>query len=176
MTAGRFREDLYFRLAVMVIRLPPLRERKQDVDDLIEGLIKQLYNDSSIELGPDVKKLSAEARSMLLNHTWPGNVRELQNTLLRAIIWSPAKSITADDMRSAMAQETVTKETEILNRPLGDGFNLRELLANVTTHYLERAVHDAHGSTSKAARLVGFPNYQTLTNWIKKHGVEISKE
>jgi DNA-binding NtrC family response regulator len=176
MSAGRFREDLYFRLAVMMISVPPLRERKEDIGQLIDGLIKQLYDDSSIELGTELKNLSSDARSMLLKHTWPGNVRELRNTLLRAIIWSPSKTITVDDMRSAMAQKTVTKETNILNRPLGDGFNLQRLLADVTTHYLERAVQEAHGSKSKAARLVGAPNYQTLTNWLNKHGVEINKE
>lgn len=175
-SAGRFREDLYFRLAVMVLSVPPLRERVQDVGELIEGLIKQLYNDSSIELGTEPKKLSPDAKAMLLRQSWPGNVRELRNTLLRAIIWSPSKTITVEDVRSAMAQNTVTKETEILNRPLGNGFNLQELLADVTTHYLERAVQEAHGSKSKAARLVGAPNYQTLTNWLNKHGVQITKD
>ena len=174
-SAGQFREDLYYRLAVMILRMPPLRERAGDLGLLIDGLIKQLYADTSMELGPEQKKLSPEAKSLLLKQSWPGNVRELRNTLLRAIIWSPAKSITAEDVRSAIAEKRIQKETEILNRPLGNGFNLQQLLAEVSTHYLERAVKESNGSKSTAARLVGAPNYQTFTNWLTKHDVEIKK-
>ncbi len=168
---GRFREDLYYRLAIMVLRIPPLRERQGDVGLLIDGLMEQLYNDSSFDLGQDHKNLSAEGKRLLLNHTWPGNVRELRNTLLRSIIWSSSKSITAEDVRTAI-MPSVQKDTEILNRSLGDGFRLQETISLVEHHYLKRALDQAHGSKTEAANLVGFKNYQTFTNWLKRHGLE----
>ena len=155
----------------MVLRIPPLRERQGDVGLLIDGLMEQLYNDSSFDLGQDHKNLSAEGKRLLLNHTWPGNVRELRNTLLRSIIWSSSKSITAEDVRTAI-MPSVQKDTEILNRSLGDGFRLQETISLVEHHYLKRALDQAHGSKTEAANLVGFKNYQTFTNWLKRHGLE----
>jgi transcriptional regulator with PAS, ATPase and Fis domain len=168
---GRFRDDLYYRLAVMVLVIPPLRERQADVGLLIDGLIEQLYKDSSLGLEKDRKTLSSDGKSLLLKQSWPGNVRELRNTLLRAMIWSSSKSITLADVRSAIAQKSVNKEAEVLNRSLGDGFNLPELIKQVATHYLERALEEANSNKTRAANLVGAPSYQTLTNWLKKYGV-----
>lgn len=169
--AGRFRDDLYYRLAILVLTIPPLRERNEDLDLLTDGLIEQLYEDSSIQLGLERKTLSPEGKSILLSQTWPGNVRELRNTLLRAIIWSPTKTITAEDVRSALAQKSVQKETEVLNRSLGNGFNLQAVIKHVATHYIERALEQAHGNRTKAAKLVGAPSYQTLDSWRTRYGL-----
>ena len=169
---GRFRDDLYFRLAIMVLRIPPLRERKGDLGPLIDGLIEQLYDDSSIELGPERKKVTADGKTLLLKQSWPGNVRELRNTLLRAMIWSSSKSITADDVRSAISPNSVHKEAEILNRTLGDGFSLQEVMSLVATHYLKRALEESRGNKTAAASLVGLGSYQTLTNWLEKYEVD----
>jgi len=168
---GRFRDDLYYRLAVMVLAIPPLRERQADVGLLIDGLIEQMYKDSSLGLEKDRKTLTSDGKSLLLKQSWPGNVRELRNTLLRAMIWSSSKSITLADVRSAIPQKSVNKGAEVLNRSLGDGFNLPELIKQVATHYLERALEQANSNKTKAANLVGAPSYQTLTNWLKKYGV-----
>jgi DNA-binding NtrC family response regulator len=168
---GRFREDLYYRLAIMVLRIPPLRERQGDVGLLIDGLIEQLNNDSSLDLGQDPKNLSAGGKRLLLNHAWPGNVRELRNTLLRSMIWSSSKVITGEDVRTAIVP-SVQKDTEILNRSLGEGFSLQETISLVELHYLQRAMDQAHGSKTEAANLVGFKSYQTFTNWLKRHGLE----
>jgi len=169
--AGRFRDDLYYRLAILVLTMPPLRERKEDLGLLIDGLIEQLYKDSSIQLGLDRKQLSPEGKSLLLRQIWPGNVRELRNTLLRAMIWSPSKTITAEDVRSAIAQKSVQKEPNILNHSLGDGFNLPDVIKQVASHYLQRALEQTHGNKTKAAKLVGAPSYQTLDSWMKKYGL-----
>jgi transcriptional regulator with PAS, ATPase and Fis domain len=166
---GRFREDLYYRLAVGVIRIPPLRERQGDLGPLIDGLIEQLYNDSSFELGQERKTLSGDGKRLLLKHAWPGNVRELRNTLLRAMIWSSSKSITAEDVRSALVTTAGQKDSAILNRSLGDGFSLPEVMSLVASHYLQRALEEANGNKTTAAGLVGLGSYQTLTNWLKKY-------
>jgi transcriptional regulator with PAS, ATPase and Fis domain len=168
---GRFREDLYYRLTVGVVWIPPLRERQGDLGPLIDGLIDQLYNDGSFELGQERKTLSAEGKRLLLKHAWPGNVRELRNTLLRAIIWSSSKTISGEDVRSALVPTATQKDSAILNRSLGDGFSLPEVMSLVASHYLQRALDEAHGNKTAAANLVGLGSYQTLTNWLEKYNL-----
>ena len=84
----RFREDLFHRLAVGVLRLPALRERTGDVGMLIDHVLEKINTDCARQPGWVHKQLSVEARNLLLQHPWPGNVRELSNTLSRAAIWA----------------------------------------------------------------------------------------
>ncbi len=81
-------------------------------------------------------------------------------------------TIHADDVRGALLPAVGTKRVQILDRSLGNGFDLPELLAKVARHYLRRALDDAGGNKTRAARLVGLPSYQTFTNWMRRHGVE----
>ena len=169
--SGKFREDLFYRLAVMILRVPPLRDRHGDIEPLIDGLIEQLYGDSSYQLGADRKKLSSEAKSLFIQHSWPGNVRELRNTILRALIWSTEKTISLDDARNAIIPASLKSESKVLNQPLGDGFNLQEIMSDVASHYLKRALEQARGNKTEAAKLVGLPSYQTFGNWMSKYKV-----
>ncbi len=90
---GKFREDLFHRLAVGVLRLPPIRERQGDLSPLIDAALDASEPGRASRLpGFKDKKLSAGARNLLLRHPWPGNVRELFNTLSRAAIWTPVKT------------------------------------------------------------------------------------
>jgi len=172
--AGAFREDLFHRLAVAVLRLPPLRERREDLPLLIDHLLVHVNQEGREQPGFVEKKLSAGARNLLLHHSWPGNVRELQNTLRRAAIWTPEAALKADDIREALLPVAPPEGDRILNRPLGEGLDLRELIATVARHYLERALDEAAGNKTRAAKLVGLPSYQTLTNWMKRYGVSTS--
>ena len=169
---GRFREDLFYRLAVTILQIPPLRERPGDLGLLVERLLDQVNRESVGEPGYTPKTLSAGARNFLLNHTWPGNVRELLNTLRRAALYSQGDSIQAEEVREAILPAVQDRPVDILNRPLGEGCNLPDLLAELARHYLERALAEAHGNKSKAAQLVGLASYQTLTNWLGKYGVQ----
>ncbi len=172
--AGSFREDLFYRLAVAVIKIPPLRERAGDIGFLIDYFLKRINEESSYEPGFKHKFLSASARNLLLQHTWPGNVRELQNTLTRTAVWSSQKVIDIEDIREALlpiASEYARKD-HVLNQPLAKGINLPEIMKMVAVHYLERAMSESHGNKSKSAQLLGLPSYQTLTNWLKKYGIE----
>jgi DNA-binding NtrC family response regulator len=173
-TKGRFREDLYYRLAVMVVTVPPLRERRGDLDLLIAGLIEQLYADGAYQLGVEHKKLNPEAKALFLRHTWPGNVRELRNSLLRALIWSPGKEVGVEDARAAISSAVKKTREGVLDRPLGNGFDLQALLSEIAVHYLERAIKESNGVKTKAADLVGLPSYQTFSNWLDKYGVRRS--
>lgn len=168
--AGRFREDLYFRLAVLLLRTPPLRDREGDVLLLAE---RQLDALNSERRAAEHKKISASAKSLLLKQPWPGNVRELQATLLRAFVWSEGTSIDEKALASALMVRTSPRGSDVLHQPLGNGFKLEESLGEVIRHYLTRALEEAHGNKTKAAALIGFAHYQTLTNWAKKHGVEL---
>ncbi len=168
---GNFREDLFYRLAVFVLRLPPLREREGDVGLLLDSILNDLKKETP-SLISERKKLSPGARNFLLNYSWPGNVREMRNTLLRAAVLSSGSQITEAEIRQAIFTAPSQNKDGILNRPLGNGFTLQQALTEVTQHYLRKALEQAHGNKSEAAKLVGLPSYQTLTNWLKKYGVE----
>jgi transcriptional regulator with PAS, ATPase and Fis domain len=169
---GRFREDLFYRLAVAVLHLPPLRERSGDLNLLIDHLLDQINDESKAEPSFERKTLSVGARNLLLSHAWPGNVRELFNTLRRAAIWSDGEAIRSEDIREALLPVSRDQSANLLNRALGEGLNLPELLAFVARHYLGRALDEAHGNKTQAAKLVGLPSYQTLSNWLERYGVE----
>jgi DNA-binding NtrC family response regulator len=175
-SAGRFREDLFYRLAVAVLRIPPLRERTGDLGVLIDHLLVLVNREATSEPGFKDKKLSAGARNLLLAHPWPGNVRELFNTLRRAAIWSDSTTISAEDAREAVLPAASPARLEILDRPLGGGLNLPELLKEIARHYLGRAMDEAHGNKTKAAELVGLSSYQTLTNWLSRYEVNDGTE
>jgi len=170
--SGKFRSDLFYRIAVAVLKLPPLRERSGDISLLIDTLLKRINIDSAEEPGYKHKKISAKAKNIMLQHSWPGNVRELINTLRRAAIWSAGTMIEAEDINEALFSPITINQDELLNKPLDDSLNLPELMERLAQHYLRRALDEAHGNKTKAAELVGLPSYQTLTNWIKKYKVE----
>lgn len=166
-----FREDLFHRLAVAILRLPPLRDRTEDLPLLIDSLLAQVNREGAEQPAYVDKGLSAGARNLLLAHRWPGNIRELQNTLRRAAIWSSDETLTEEDIRESLLPPAGPQGTDsILERPLGEGLDLQDLIGEVARHYLERALGEAHGNKTKAAGLVGLPSYQTFSNWMKRYG------
>lgn len=173
-SSSRFREDLFYRLAVAVIVLPPLRERDGDVALLLDRLLDQINRESETEPGYEPKKLSVTARKLLLEHAWPGNIRELLNTLRRAAVWTPGPTIDLDDARDALlpGPQSADGSLSILGRELGEDFDLERLLDDVKRHYLERALAVAQGNKTRAAQLLGFGNPTTLTNWLKKYDLK----
>jgi transcriptional regulator with PAS, ATPase and Fis domain len=172
--AGRFREDLFFRIAVLLLKAPPLREREGDLGPLIDGLLARVNQTSVGEPGFREKKLSPGARNLLLHHAWPGNVRELQNTLQRAAVWSEGETIGAEDINEALLPMRPPEGISegVLDRSIEEGIDLKGIIAKVARHYLSRAMEISHGNKTKAAELVGLPNYQTLTNWLARYDVE----
>jgi transcriptional regulator with PAS, ATPase and Fis domain len=169
---GRFREDLFYRLAVVVLKIPPLRQRAGDVGLLLDSLLTRVNEECSEEPGYVHKKLSAGARNLLLNHEWPGNVRELQNTLRRAAVWSDGATITDRDVNDALLP-SAQREDGLLSRELasGDGIDLPKIIAATAKNHLEEALRLSGGNKRKAAELLGLPSYQTLSNWAKKYNV-----
>ncbi len=172
--AGRFREDLFHRLAVGILRLPPLRDRDQDVSLLMDRFLAQINADARGRPESQEKKLSSGARKVLTSYAWPGNIRELYHTLVRASIWSVGDEITADDARGALLQ-IERRGDSVMGRPITQGFDLQELLDEVARDYIARALKQAGNRKSVTAELLGFPSYQTLGNWMKRLGVESSE-
>ncbi len=171
--AGRFRADLFYRIAVAILHLPPLRERAGDLSLLIDRLLDQINQESEGEPGFSQKKISASARNLLLSHHWPGNVRELLNTLRRTAIWSNDTTIGVEDVRDAMLPLSTQERTDILGLPIDQGIDLPGIVAEVARHYLRLALKKTNGNKTQAAKLVGISNYQTLSNWMNKYGVEV---
>lgn len=169
--ADRFREDLFHRLAVGVLLLPPLRQREGDLSLLIDSLLASINAEASTQPGYMHKKLDVSARNLLLQHSWPGNVRELHNTLLRASIWASGDKITNQDIAESLAVTVASKAETVLGRSLEQGISLPEIIADVARHYLQRGMAQTHGNKSEAARLLGVGSYQTLSNWLQKYGI-----
>lgn len=169
--AGRFREDLFHRLAVGILRLPPLRDRDQDVQLLLDHFLAQINADGRGRPEAQEKNISPEAKKIMLAHPWPGNVRELYHTLVRASIWSRGPTISGEDAEAALLQIR-RKEDAVLGRHLTQGFDLQALLDEVARDYVSRALKQSGHKKTAAAELLGFTSYQTLGNWMKRLGVE----
>lgn len=172
--SGRFREDLFHRIAVGVLYLPPLRDRHGDINPVIDHILESINKKFEGRSGWKHKKLSAGARNLMHQHPWPGNVRELYNTLSRAAILIAGETIEIEDIREALFPVTRTGQNgdNVMNRSLGNGFSLPDVLSDVARHYLKRAVAESKGNKTKIASLVGLSNYQTVSNWLKKYGIE----
>jgi len=169
---GRFREDLFYRLAVAMLKLPPLREREGDLGLLLDRLLDAINREMAEDLAFKPRRLSPGARNVFLNHSWPGNVRELLNTLRRAVVWSESEVIGKSEAQDALMLAARAGHESILGRALGEGFRLQDTIAEVARHYLERAMVEAEGNKTRAAELVGLGSYQTLTGWLERYGVD----
>lgn len=169
---GNFREDLFYRLAVGMVRLPPLRDRRGDLGLLIDHQLKQIVENAPKVLQVSHKTISTGARNILLNHSWPGNIRELFNTLQRAVVWSDGETIDKELISAVMfsGREKKSGAGDILNQPIDNGINLVEVIGKVARHYIERALVHTHGNKSAAARLLHFASYQRLGKWAEKYG------
>jgi len=169
----RFRRDLYFRLAVIVLVVPPLRERGEDVLLLTDYFLRVL----NAKYGKTVREISAPARELLLSYPWPGNVRELSHVIERAVLWSRGTtldvehlSLTSPDHDAAPAQRNSSADGDAaadapaLPPPGVD-------LAQWEKAMIERAMHEAGGNQTKAAQRLGISR-DTLRYSLKKFGLQ----
>lgn len=145
---GKFREDLFYRLNVGEVRLPPLRERRSDIPKLALHTLDRI--NSSLRRP---KRLSTKALSRLQSHDWPGNVRDLENVIERSVLLCRQDVLEADDL---LITEPITYEDPLdaLPDPY-EGFSLEEFLGSARKQMLLRALETANGNQSQAARLLG---------------------
>lgn len=166
--AGCFREDLFYRVAVGVLHLPPLREREGDLLLLCEALLAVIGRQDTALAG---KKISAEGKKLVLQHAWPGNVRELQATLVRAALWCQGDTIEQQDMAGALF-DMPAKMDKSTGLDVSQGIDIQALLGEFVRPYLEQALQQTAGNKTRAAKLLGLKSQQTLTNWMEKYGIE----
>jgi DNA-binding NtrC family response regulator len=167
--AGRFREDLYYRLAVITLRLPPLRERRRDLPLLVAAFLRQINTDfERQEPGYRHKNVSATGMDFVKTYPWPGNVRQLYNALLQAAVMADADILNRQDLVAATGALGDDVDLNVLEHPLGDGFDLEEHLKYVQKHYLRRAMEEARGVKTRAASLLGMASYQALDAQLKR--------
>lgn len=170
--AGRFREDLFYRLAVLRIELPPLRERESDLEALIDSALQRINSEMKNDPLYQTKSLDADARAILARQPWRGNVRELQNTLRRALVWSDAPVLGSIEIEAALFPDPAPPPTEdLLTLPLGPQFNLDTTLDQIASIYIQRALAAAGHNKSQAARLIGYSSYQRLDAQRKRLGI-----
>ncbi len=168
---GKFRTDLFHRIAVAFIRLPALKDRPEDLRLLTDYFLKDINHEFKNIKGWTSKSISPSGRKAIAAYSWPGNVRELQNTIMRMTIWNTDGEITSKDVEKSLLGIENSNST-VMDKVPGEGFDLEELLGDIAKVYLERAMDQAGANKSAAADLLGFKNYQTLSNWLKRYGMD----
>lgn len=172
---GEFREDLFYRLATVTLKLPPLEGRKEDIPLLAEALLADINSEFHGQEPSYVdKSLSPETKAFLKSYIWPGNVRELQNALVQAAVMAETEILGPEDISAALADFPRPEAIEVLECPLGNGFSLDEHLGGIQRHFLVRAMKEAAGNKTKAARLLGIKHYQTLDAQLERLGVDLN--
>jgi DNA-binding NtrC family response regulator len=152
---GRFRDDLYYRLNVITIQLPPLRERKEDIPLLVQHFIEKF----NLQIGKKVERISDEALRILMQYDWPGNVRELENTIERAMVITKGKVITPEDIEIPGLQKSfLPPESE-------------KTLEAVERAHILRVLNETDWNIQRSAQILGIDR-TTLYNKIKKYNLK----
>lgn len=160
---GKFRQDLYYRISVVSINIPPLRERREDIVQLVKHFIGQF----NVKYGLN-KRISAKAQKLFLNYDWPGNVRELENMVECLIAVTEDDLITESDARlyingeSALRPGSRSKDIEITG-------SMEEMVGEYESHLL-KSMYDKYGSTAEMAKLLRTTR-STINRKIKKYGI-----
>ncbi len=160
--AGRFREDLYYRLNVLCIAVPPLRERREDIPLLVEFFIAR----NNLRLGTQIEGVDGEARRLLYEYSWPGNVRELENTIERAMVLTDGHRILGTDLPDRL---------RVVEDPVQSQLNSGELSIKKTSRIIEgllirRALTRTRGNRTRAAELLEI-SHRALLYKLKDYGI-----
>jgi two-component system response regulator PilR (NtrC family) len=165
-TEGTFRQDLYYRLNVIRVELPALRERVEDLAPLIERFLRQY----SIEMGKEVVGLTPDALRALESYTFPGNVRELENIIERAVALSGARVLGLGELPPAVSGVAGGTGASLLELP-ETGCRLDDVMNEVERRFLLEALERAGGVRKAAARLLGI-TFRSLRYRLEKHGFD----
>jgi transcriptional regulator with PAS, ATPase and Fis domain len=166
-----FREDLFYRLAVGVVKLPALRHRNEDIDQLTDEILNSINDEAAKHPDFESKNISKSAKLFIKSHSWPGNIRELWNTLSRAVLWSDNSELSVEDIKQSLLQrpnKNVIAEVDLTEI---DEIDIEQHLDNIRKKYLQAALEKCAGSKSKTAKFLKVNNHQTIGNWIKKYSL-----
>jgi DNA-binding NtrC family response regulator len=161
--AGTFREDLYYRLKVILIELPALRDRLMDLPDLIEHFLRRF----SAATKKNVSHLSEESMKLLMNYSWPGNVRELENAIERAVAMTRTTVLYPEDFPSEMAQASLMKQGQ-------GGIQSSDSLEEVERAHIMKVLEEANFNKSKAAQKLGIDR-KTLHRKAERYKIDLSR-
>jgi DNA-binding NtrC family response regulator len=166
---GKFREDLYFRLNVVPLTLPPLRARKEDLPLLVQAFLKQF----SAENSKPARELSADAMQAILNHDWPGNVRELRTAVEHGVVMASGAKITLKDLPAAVrnAGRGGNPSSAPVSSAVWTGREERFNLHRLEDRAISQALAEVKGNVTQAAKRLGISR-RTLHRRIKAAGAE----
>ena len=162
----RFREDLFYRLNVIQIKLPPLRDRKEDIQPLANHFLKKY----SQELSKAISKISPEALQILLNYEYPGNVRELQNIIERAVALEGSEELTPHNLSSYLSEQPLLKKGPIDIEIPNEGIDLEKIVEDLERSLLLKALDRTKGIKKKAAELLHI-NFRSMRYRLEKYGL-----
>jgi len=160
---GAFRSDLFYRLDVIPIVLPPLREHPEDIPDLAEFFIKRF----NAALGKEIKGVAPNAMAALMKHPWRGNVREMQNLIERAVALAEGGILTLSDFGETLHPEEVEVASQVISE---EGVDLEEAIGKVEKRLLLKALEATDWVKKEAARRLHI-NFRSFRYRLKKHGI-----
>lgn len=167
----QFREDLFYRLNVIQIKLPNLRERKEDISPLANHFLKRYSED----LGKPITGISPEALRILVQYDYPGNVRELQNIIERAVALETAPELTAQNLRSYLDEQLPMKKGPLALDIPSEGIDLEKVVEDLERSLLLKALDRTKGIKKKAAELLHI-NFRSMRYRLEKYGLNHSDE
>ncbi len=156
---GKFRDDLYYRLNVIPMHIPPLRERKDDIPVLVNRFLDDFEDGRHLKVDPG-------AMEILMGYAWPGNVRELRNLIERLVLTSPGPAITLADIPSEFLKPDLDKEINLMT----DSWDLEQVMADTEVKLIKAALARSGGNKTKASRLLNIP-LSTFRTKAEKYGL-----
>ncbi len=163
---GRFREDLFYRINVIPISLPPLRERREDISLIAEHFLHK-YNE---QMGKAIVGISHQALDLLQHHDWPGNIRELENVMERAVALEPTPSILSDSLPPSIRGDVARVPLTSVEGLPESGFDLEAHVKEIERGYIAEALKKAGGVQVKAAELLGM-SFRSFRYYVKKYNL-----
>jgi DNA-binding NtrC family response regulator len=174
---GKFREDLYYRLNVINLNLPALRERKEDIPLLVEHFFTRYCRENEKFLNSEahsVLRFEADALQILLEHNWPGNVRELENAIERSVVLTTTPVVPVHVLPDQLQKATGMRVSRDTNGMLAPEASLFEVVADFERHKIVEALESANYSQTEAAEALRIP-LSTLNQKIKRHNIEVKR-
>jgi DNA-binding NtrC family response regulator len=171
---GTFREDLYYRLSVVPIELPPLRDRREDILPLAQHFIRKYNAENGRQVSEQIR---LEVLALLEAYSWPGNVRELENAIERAVVIAPVDEITRECLRTEISDPQTARAamragaSGVSQLEIGRGINFYDEVRRFEIDLIRRALEQTGGHQSRAARLLGM-NATTLNSKIKTYNID----
>jgi two-component system response regulator AtoC len=162
--AGRFREDLFYRINVLPIAIPPLRERREDIPLLIDHFIAR----NNARFGTNIREIEAEGRRYLLEYTWPGNVRELENVIERAMVLAESDAIGVDDLPDRLRDARDPIKLHLTSGEL----SIKKTARIIEEILIRRALQKTKGNRTRAAEVLEI-SHRALLYKIKDYQIDL---